>query len=220
MPCMKAATWNGFRGVLFRVSSMKPLPYPDLATVALRVPRCVICLVSALAFHGMTTQMSPHGEHRSPKRCHYANAGEITLSTIDRFSPPIFEAGVETHPLNVPTRKGRLASGTGNAWDGGSAPKAYRDGEDRCSRLETSENRQCATSRLSGYQGRKSHSGSPGSTVAGKNQGILADRSWGGSSCYGRKPLPTPGRNLRHQPVPQIFKDILTDPGGSRRPCL
>lgn len=84
---------------LFRVSSLKPLPYPDLATVALRVPRCVICLVSALAFHGMTTQVPHTVSIALPKGATTPMLEDPPL-TIHRFSPPIFEAGVETHPLN------------------------------------------------------------------------------------------------------------------------
>jgi predicted transcriptional regulator of viral defense system len=44
---------------LYRVADAIPLEHPDLVTVALKVPRGVICLISALAFHHMTTQV-PH----------------------------------------------------------------------------------------------------------------------------------------------------------------
>jgi predicted transcriptional regulator of viral defense system len=44
---------------LYRLAHLPPLVDPDLVTVALRVPRAVICLVSALAFHELTTQI-PH----------------------------------------------------------------------------------------------------------------------------------------------------------------
>jgi predicted transcriptional regulator of viral defense system len=44
---------------LYRVVDAKPLAHPDLVTVALKVPRGVICLVSALAFRQMTAQV-PH----------------------------------------------------------------------------------------------------------------------------------------------------------------
>jgi len=46
------------RGV-FRLSSLPLLSNPDLVTVVLRVPKAVVCLVSALAHHGVTTQI-PH----------------------------------------------------------------------------------------------------------------------------------------------------------------
>jgi predicted transcriptional regulator of viral defense system len=44
---------------LYRLSSLSSLETPDLVTVAKRIPKCVICLVSALAYHRLTTQI-PH----------------------------------------------------------------------------------------------------------------------------------------------------------------
>jgi len=44
---------------LFRLADAVPLSSPDLVPVAIRVPRAVICLISALAHHGLTTQI-PH----------------------------------------------------------------------------------------------------------------------------------------------------------------
>jgi len=44
---------------LYRLAGLPPFAKPDLATVALRVPQGVICLISALAFHEITTQI-PH----------------------------------------------------------------------------------------------------------------------------------------------------------------
>jgi predicted transcriptional regulator of viral defense system len=46
------------RGV-YRLADLPPLAEPDLVTVALRVPKAVIALVSALHFHGLTTEI-PH----------------------------------------------------------------------------------------------------------------------------------------------------------------
>ncbi|HJZ12397.1 MAG TPA: type IV toxin-antitoxin system AbiEi family antitoxin domain-containing protein [Acidobacteriota bacterium] len=44
---------------LYRLSEMPPLGNPDLVTVALKIPNGVISLISALAFHDLTTQI-PH----------------------------------------------------------------------------------------------------------------------------------------------------------------
>lgn len=46
------------RGV-YRLASLPSLSTPDLITVATRVPNAVVCLISALAFHELTTQV-PH----------------------------------------------------------------------------------------------------------------------------------------------------------------
>jgi hypothetical protein len=44
---------------LYRLADRRPLSNQDLVTVALRIPNRVVCLISALAFHGITTQV-PH----------------------------------------------------------------------------------------------------------------------------------------------------------------
>jgi len=44
---------------LYRLAELPPLSNPDLVTVAPKVPQAVVCLVSALAFHELTTQI-PH----------------------------------------------------------------------------------------------------------------------------------------------------------------
>ncbi|MFC1896325.1 type IV toxin-antitoxin system AbiEi family antitoxin domain-containing protein [Thermodesulfobacteriota bacterium] len=44
---------------LYRLAEMPPLGNPDLVSVASMVPKGVICLISALAYHEITTQI-PH----------------------------------------------------------------------------------------------------------------------------------------------------------------
>jgi len=44
---------------LYRLAELPAPVQPDLLAVALRVPRGVLCLISALAYHGLTTQI-PH----------------------------------------------------------------------------------------------------------------------------------------------------------------
>jgi hypothetical protein len=44
---------------LFRLADLPPLSNPDLVIVAHRIPQGVVCLVSALAFYELTTQI-PH----------------------------------------------------------------------------------------------------------------------------------------------------------------
>ena len=43
----------------YRLSSAPALSSPDLVPIAIRLPRAVVCLMSALAHHGLTTQI-PH----------------------------------------------------------------------------------------------------------------------------------------------------------------
>jgi predicted transcriptional regulator of viral defense system len=44
---------------LYGLSTSPPLTSPDLVPVAIRIPRAVVCLISALVHHGLTTQV-PH----------------------------------------------------------------------------------------------------------------------------------------------------------------
>jgi len=48
------------RGI-YRLADMPPISNPDLVTVRLRFPNAVVCLVSALAYHDITTQIPHYG---------------------------------------------------------------------------------------------------------------------------------------------------------------
>src|SRR5256885_1267382 len=75
------------------------LANPDLAAVARRVPRGVICLISALAVHDLTTQI-PHEfylavpRHSEPPRVDYPPI------RVFRFGGRAFAAGVETKDMD------------------------------------------------------------------------------------------------------------------------
>ena len=84
---------------LFRLADAEPSTDPDLLTVAARVPAGVLCLVSALQFHGLTTQI--------PRRIHIAlpeGASTPRLShpplQVYRFRGPAMTEGVEQHPID------------------------------------------------------------------------------------------------------------------------
>jgi predicted transcriptional regulator of viral defense system len=47
---------------LFRLGSLPELSQPDMVIVASRVPAAVLCTISALAWHGITTEI-PHAVH-------------------------------------------------------------------------------------------------------------------------------------------------------------
>ena len=84
---------------MYRLVDLPPLGNPDLVTVALKVPNGVICLISALSFHDITTQV-PHqvyvalGRGAEPSRIQYPPIRTIW------FSGPAFTEGVETHRLD------------------------------------------------------------------------------------------------------------------------
>jgi len=86
------------RGV-FRLSDSPPLSNPDLVTVAARVPSGVICLISALSFHEITTQI-PHDVHVAlPRGAEEPRLDYPPIRTY-RFTGEAFTAGVDTHDLD------------------------------------------------------------------------------------------------------------------------
>ena len=86
------------RGV-YRLAGNKPLGNPDLVTIATRVPNGVFCLISALAFHEITTQI-PHEVHVAlPRGAEEPRLDHPPIKTY-RFSGEAFTEGVETHELD------------------------------------------------------------------------------------------------------------------------
>ena len=86
------------RGV-YRLADGSPLGNPDMVTVATRVPGGVICLISALAFHELTTQI-PHEVHVAlPRGAEEPRLDHPPIKTY-RFSDEAFTEGVETRELD------------------------------------------------------------------------------------------------------------------------
>lgn len=86
------------RGV-FRLSVQEPLSNPDLVTVALRTPRAVVCLVSALAFYGLTTQI-PHAVSIALEPGSESPRIDYPPVSIHRFSGKALTAGIEEHRID------------------------------------------------------------------------------------------------------------------------
>ncbi len=84
---------------LYRLTEMPPLGNPDLVSVAARVPQGVICLVSALAFHEITTQI-PHEVYLALKRG--AERPRLAYPPVRVFwySGPSVTEGVEIHEVD------------------------------------------------------------------------------------------------------------------------
>ena len=89
---------------LYRLSDLPKLGNPDLVSVSLKIPRGVICLISALAFHDLTTQV-PHQVYvalprgTEPPRVHFPPTRAFW------FAGPAFTEGVEVYKLDgVPVR--------------------------------------------------------------------------------------------------------------------
>ncbi len=85
------------RGV-HRLASLGPLAHPDLVTVASRVPQGVLCLISALSFHELTTQV-PHVVDVVLQRWQTKPRLDDPPTRFYWFSGPAFHEGIEVHTL-------------------------------------------------------------------------------------------------------------------------
>lgn len=84
---------------LYRLADAPPLANPDLVTVARRVPRGVVCLVSALALHDLTTQI-PHEVWLAVPRESEPPRVDYPPIRVFRFASQAFAAGVETRDMD------------------------------------------------------------------------------------------------------------------------
>jgi predicted transcriptional regulator of viral defense system len=84
---------------LYRLASLDPLAHPDLVTIATRVPQGVLCLISALSFHELTTQV-PHTIDVALERGTRKPRLDYPPTRFYWFSGPAFSEGIETHELD------------------------------------------------------------------------------------------------------------------------
>jgi len=84
---------------IYRLSDSDPLGNPDLVNISLRVPKAVFCLISALYFHELTTQI-PHSVYFALPR---------DVKTPKVYHPPVrvlhyskasYNAGIVEHELD------------------------------------------------------------------------------------------------------------------------
>ena len=84
---------------LYRLSDLPPLGNPDLVTVGMKIPSGVICLISALAFHELTTQI-PHQVYLALPRGAEAPRLEHPPIRVFWFTKRVFEFAQESHKLD------------------------------------------------------------------------------------------------------------------------
>ena len=84
---------------LYRLVALEPLAHPDLVTLAKRVPHGVLCLISALSFHELTTQV-PHTVDLALERGTRKPRLDYPPTRCFWFSGPAFAEGIETHELD------------------------------------------------------------------------------------------------------------------------
>lgn len=80
---------------MYRLAEMEPLSHPDLSTACKRVPQGVVCLISALAFHELTTQI-PHVVHLAIPRTARTPNLEYPPLQVYRYSGKAYEVGIQS----------------------------------------------------------------------------------------------------------------------------
>ncbi len=86
------------RGV-YRLADLPPLTNQDLVTISLRMPHGVVCLISALAFHELTTQI-PHAVYVALERGSKLPKLEHPPLRVYWFTGEAFAAGIQSHKLD------------------------------------------------------------------------------------------------------------------------
>jgi predicted transcriptional regulator of viral defense system len=82
------------RGI-YRLASASPLTNPDWTAIMSRLPLAVICLISALAHHGLTTQIPHATDIALPSHSQIPKIDGIPIRVF-WFSEPSLSAGLET----------------------------------------------------------------------------------------------------------------------------
>jgi predicted transcriptional regulator of viral defense system len=89
---------------LFRLTELPPLGNPDLVSVALKAPEGIICLLSALSFHEITTQI-PRSVYLSLRPGMKPPRLDYPPMKIVWFNGKAYSEGIEKHNMDgVPVR--------------------------------------------------------------------------------------------------------------------
>lgn len=91
------------RGI-YRLTEIEPVSNPDFVIVATRIPNSVICLISALSFHEITTQI-PHEISLAIPKESKPSMMEYPPVQFYKFSKESFLAGIEEYQIDGVTVK-------------------------------------------------------------------------------------------------------------------
>lgn len=86
------------RGV-YQINDEEMLSNPDLAVIGTKVPDAKICLISALDFHNMTTEI-PHKVHIALSRKHWKPKLDYPPIQVYRFSEKSLLKGVKSYVID------------------------------------------------------------------------------------------------------------------------
>jgi predicted transcriptional regulator of viral defense system len=83
---------------LYRLAEISEAEHPDFAVVAARATNAAVCLISALSYHGITTQI-PSSVHLAVPRGSYHRIKLSIPVTVYRFDPKTFKDGLEARRI-------------------------------------------------------------------------------------------------------------------------
>jgi predicted transcriptional regulator of viral defense system len=86
------------RGI-YRLVDLPAISNPDLVAIALRYPNAVVCLLSALSFHGITTQI-PHEVSLAIPRDTRSPSIDHPPVQVHQFTEDAYKAGIEEHAID------------------------------------------------------------------------------------------------------------------------
>jgi predicted transcriptional regulator of viral defense system len=84
---------------LFKLSSIETISEPDITTVALKYPNAVICLISALSYYKITTQI-PHMVYIALSKGAETPRIDYPPISVHRFSNESFSAGIQEEKVD------------------------------------------------------------------------------------------------------------------------
>jgi len=84
---------------VYRLMELPPISNPDLVTVSLRFPNAVVCLISALSYHNITTQI-PHVVSVAVSRGSRIPSLYYPPVQAHRFSNEAYNSGIENHTID------------------------------------------------------------------------------------------------------------------------
>lgn len=84
---------------LYELAGESTVQNIDLVSVAIRAPQAVVCLVSALSFHGITSQV-PHQVSIALRKGAETPRIDFPPIKVYRFSGPSFESGIEVYKMD------------------------------------------------------------------------------------------------------------------------
>jgi predicted transcriptional regulator of viral defense system len=87
------------RGIYHLIDSSAEITHIDLISVIKRLPKGIVCLISALSFHDLTTQI-PHYVYVAYQQGWRQPKLDNPPIKIVRYSKNSFESGIEYHDLN------------------------------------------------------------------------------------------------------------------------